>query len=412
VSDIQKEKSPQKSSEKAAEKPETENAVPAAPKGKVRKAPVSEGGKKSAFRPGATARSFLKLVIVPVLFVLAYNICATDRYAATSSFVVRSANSSTDSSMFESLAGSVSSGSTKSDSYIIRHFIESPDLVRQIDEKFGLEALYGPDRADPIQSLKPWMSFEDKVRYWGKRAFSTYDNTSGILTLEVQAYSAQEAKDLADFVMEQIENLVNELTLSARKSSYDFARKELEAAEQDLRDAHSRLTHFRILNNIIDPEVSSERDNLAIHDLNMEISERKVQLDELLQTVEVEGPNVTSLRRRIAALERQRDIMTKDIGPNGIDVTSNVEILSQYAEHEFEVEMATNRYQSLLEAEELARQEAKHEQRYLATFTTPYVAERAEYPRRLLNVFLAFVAATLVWAIGRFIIQMIKDHNQ
>ncbi len=386
--------------------------MPASPKGRIRTARVENKGRSARFKMGRTAKSFLMVVVVPVLLSLAYNILATDRYSATASFVVRSASTTTDSSMLDSISGSASSGSTKSDSYIVRHFIESPDLVRQVDEEFGLERLYGPERADPLQSLKSWMSFEDKVRYWRHRVFSTYDNTSGILTLEVQAYSPEEAKEVADFVMERISSLVNDLTLSARKSSYDFASAELKAAEADLRDAHNRMTKFRIENNIVDPEASYKQDNLAVHDLNMEISAKKVQLDEMLQTVEVEGPNITSLRRRIKALERQRDILMKEIGPNGIDVTSNVEILSRYAEHEFEVQMATQRYQSLLEAEELARQEAKHEQRYLAVFTTPYVAERAEYPRRVINVFLCAIFTTLFWAIGRFVIQMVKDHNQ
>lgn len=354
----------------------------------------------------------MAVVVLPVLLTALYNILATDRFAATSSFVVRSASTSGDGGMLESLAGTVSAGSTKSDSYIIRHFIESPDLVRMIDEEFGFHALFGASRADVVQRLQPWASFEDKVSYWGRRAFSTYDNTSGILTLEVQAYSPQDAKAVADFVMARIEELVNDLTLTARTSSYEFARAELKAAEDELREAHNRMKAFRIENNIIDPEVSSQQDNLAIHELNLQISEQKVQLDGLLSSVAVEGPNVAALRRRIASLERQRDSLMQEVGPNGLPVASNVEILTEYAELEFEVELAANRYQSLREAEEAARQDAKHEQRYLATFTTPYLADRAEYPRRVLNILLALLAFSVLWAIGRFVVQMIRDHNQ
>lgn len=107
--------------------------------------------------------------------------------------------------------------------------------------------------------------------------------------------------------MARIEELVNDLTLTARTSSYEFARAELKAAEDELREAHNRMKAFRIENNIIDPEVSSQQDNLAIHELNLQISEQKVQLDGLLSSVAVEGPNVAALRRRIASLERQRD---------------------------------------------------------------------------------------------------------
>ncbi len=353
------------------------------------------------------------MVVVPVLLALAYNVLATERFSSEASFVVRSASSGqSGGDMFDTITGSVSSGSTKSDSYIVRRFIESADLVRLVEERFGLEVLFGAGRADPIQRLQPWASFEDKVDYWNWRAFSTYDNTSGILTLEVQAYSAKDARDVADFVMDRISDLVNDLSHRARETSYAYAREDLEEAEAAIRDAQQKLKRFRITANIANPDSSAERDDLLVYELNKQITYEKVALDVLLQNVVRPGPNGMGMRQRIEALIRQRDALREEIGSTDSNATITAEIMSEFGEHQLAVEIAKTRYVSSLGAMESARRDAEHQQRYLAVFSSPYAADQAEYPRRVINVILALIGFTLAWAILCFVIQMIRDHRQ
>lgn len=364
-------------------------------------------------RPSAAAWSFLIVVALPVLLSAVYNILATERFSAHASFVVRSASSGqSGGDMLDTITGSVSSGSTKSDSYIVRRFIESADLVRLVDENFGLEKLFGPDRADLVQRLQPWARFEDKIDYWNRRAFSTYDNTSGILTLEIQAYSATDARDVADFVMSEISSLVNSLSHQARETSYAYALQDLQEAENELRNAQQRLKHFRVANNIANPDSSAERDDLLIYELNKQIAEEKVALDVLQQNVAKPGPNAEVLRKRIDALTRRRDALREEIGSQDGGTAITAEVMSDFDELRLSVEIAKTRYVSMLDAMESARRDAEHQQRYLAIFSRPYAADQAEYPRRIINVVLTLIASILLWAIGRFIIQMIRDHRQ
>ncbi|PVH27272.1 capsule biosynthesis protein [Pararhodobacter oceanensis] len=359
--------------------------------------------------------SFLLFVILPVSLFAIYSVFATDRYAAGSSFVVRSSTSNSGGGggeLLDSLTGSVSSGSTKSDSYIVRRYIESPDLVREIDQAFGMHNLFGRDTIDLFQRLPADATFEDKIDYWNRRALSTYDHTTGILTLEVQAYTADEAKVLADFVMEHIRNFVNDLSRSARMTSYDFALRELEVAEVKLNEAQALLTAFRVENRIADPSMSANRDDMLVFELNRIIMEERANLSVLSERPHQDF-NAEQLRRRIIALEMQRDQLREGISDTqSSGGTITAEIMNDYEELALGVEIAKLRYMAMLESMEGARREADRQQRYLAVFAEPYAAEEAAYPRRIINVLIAFVAITLIWAIASFVIQMVRDHQK
>lgn len=387
-----------------------QGAVPAPPSGKVRKAAASARGTKR--RNGSVRNSYLSLVMIPTLAFGIYNAVATDRYASSASFVVRSASAESGGDLMDNLTGSVSAGSTKSDSYVVRRFLESPDLVRQVDEEFGLFRLFGADRADLGQRLYAWSRFEDKVDYWNRRVSSTYDNTSGILTLEVQAYSAEDANRLADFVMSKVGDLVNQLSFAARESSYAYAREEMEAAEANLREAQEAMRRFRTVNNIADPSLSAGRDDMLAYELNKQIVEQEAALAVLEKNVSREGPNVTGLRDRVEALRAQRDALREDIGQTSAGGIVTAGLMNDYEGLQLDMRVAESRYVSTIEGMENARRDAERQQRYLAVFSDPYPAETAEYPRRVLNTFLLLIGLSVGWAIARLITQMIRDHRQ
>ena len=357
-------------------------------------------------------RSYLAAVMLPTALFGAYNVVATDRYASSASFVVRSAASEGSGDLMDSLTGSVSAGSTKSDSYVVRRFLESPDIVRKVDEEFGMFDLYGSDRADLVQRLHGWAMFEDKVDYWNRRVSSTYDNTSGILTLEVQAYSAEDANALAGFVMGEVGGLVNQLSSAARESSYAYARDEMALAEENLREAQAAMREFRTLNNIADPSVSAGRDDMLAYELNKQIVEQEATLSVLEKNVSREGPNVTAVRDRIEALRAQRDALREDIGQTSGGGIVTAGLMNDYEGLQLDMRVAETRYVSTMEGLESARRDAERQQRYLAVFSDPYPAEIAEYPRRIMNTFLAFLGLSIGWGIFRFLKNLVRDHRR
>lgn len=382
------------------------------PAGRVRPAPDAGAG-RGAPRSRGLWLSFVLLVLAPALLFAAYSaLLAADRYSSSSSFVVRSMQSGQGGGdLLESITGSVSTGSTKSDSYIIRRYLESADLVRAIDGEFGMDALYGGGRGDIFQRLRHGASFEEKVEYWRRRARSSYDHTTGILTLEIQGFAPEEAEAVAVFVMDRIRSLINELSHAARETSLAYARGELAEAEGAMRGAQAELKAFRAASGLADLTSSAGHDDQLISELNRQIITERANLDVMQMNVSVPGPNITRLEQRIRALESQREQLLEERGGSGGRVVS-AEDMADYESLVLGVEIARTRYVAMLEGMQAARRDAERQQRYLAVFAEPYAADEARYPRRVIDALIAALGLLVAWAIGCFLLQMVRDHRK
>lgn len=384
------------------------------PAGRVRPASPDRSGPVAEKGRGLRL-SFALLVLLPALVFAAYSaFFAADRYVSSSSFVVRSMQSGQGGGdLLESITGSVSTGSTKSDSYIIRRYLESADLVREIDAEFDMVALYGGGRGDLFQRLRRGASFEEKIDYWQRRARSTYDHTTGILTLELQAFTPEEAEALATAVMGRIRLLINDLSHAARESLLVYARAELADAEKAMHEAQARLKGFRAENGLADPTMTAGHDDQLISELNRQIINERANLDVLTMNVTVPGPNITRIEQRIEALERQREQLLGERGGTGREgrLVSADEI-ADYESLVMGMEIARSRYVATLDGMEAARRDAERQQRYLAVFSEPYAADEARYPRRLIDIMLVALGLLVIWAIGCFLLQMVRDHRK
>ena len=381
------------------------------PAGQIRAAVAGD----APARPRRLARlSLVLFVLLPALLFGLYNLFAAERYASGASFVVRSVQAGQGSGdLLDSISGSVSAGSTKSDSYIVRRYLESADLMREIDREFDLQAIYGAPRGDVLQRLRADASFEEKLAYWQRRAHSSYDHTTGILTLEIQAFDPGEAERLAISVMERLRGLVNELSHSARETSLAHARAELAGAEVTLREAQQAIKRFRAEHGFADLTLSAGRDDMLISELNRQIIAESANLEVRRIDVRNPGPNITRLEQKIAALEGQRDQLLGDRGgDHGAARLVSAEEMGEYESLLLDVEIARTRYVSTLDGMESARRDAERQQRYLAVFSEPYATDRAQYPRRIINSAVTFLGLLAIWAIACFLIQMVRDHRK
>ena len=90
------------------------------------------------------------------------------------------------------------------------------------------------------------------------------------------------------------------------------------------------------------------------------------------------------------------------------DALANV--VGHYQELSINQEFAETAYTAALASLDRARSEAVRTQNYLAIYGEPNVAEEAAYPRRWLNIWIVFVLASILWAIGALGVLTIRDH--
>jgi len=376
---------------------------------------VAKGLRPQAIRRRMLLASFLICVVVPALLGSLYFLfVASDRYVSGAGFAVRSMDAGGGTDLFGTFTGLANAGSTSSDSYILLKYLKSRSMLEQLERDFPLRQAFSADGVDFISKLDPDSDIEHVVEYWEGMLGTTYDNISGIVTFNVQAFSPEDAKRIADLVLGYCQELVNDLSERARVDAVAFAEGEVRLAEERLRTALENLRSFRENEQSIDPARSAQMQIEIVGSLEKQLLDIRARISALEGSVDQDSPALRTLRRQAEALEsqiaaKQSEISTGD-GSSGTESTALSGLLATYEALEVERNFAQQAYASALSSLEKARVEAGRQQRYLAVYETPAVPEYPLYPQRFLSILILVAVLSAVWGVGTLIVYSVRDH--
>jgi len=354
----------------------------------------------------------LAFVIPSLLGIGYYTFIASDRFAAGASFVIRGLDTGGSTDFVSSFTGMVSGGSTASDGHVVRKFLESPDLLQQLDIALDLRAHYSTPVIDRLSRFNNEQSFEEFADYWQWRIQTTYDSTTGIVTFEVQTFDAATAKKAADMILDRVDYLVNFLSEQARRDSVKFTISEVERSEARLLAAQSAIREFRSKSGSIDPKLNSQLDTQLIAALEAQLANLQSRIAAMSSEVSPEAPMLRQLRLQSSALKDQIQLRRSAVGgnKNSPKDSSTADKLAEFESLQIEQTFAQQRYASALTSLENSRMDADRQQRYLGIFSRPITPEEAIYPQRLRNVLLCIAGFFALWAIGALLTLAVRDH--
>ncbi len=346
---------------------------------------------------------------------------AADRYVSIAGFSVRTEESS---SAIESLVGlSGLSGSSSSDTDILYDFIQSQELVREVDAELDLRSIWSsadPD-LDPIFAYHPPGTIEDLTKYW-RRMVKVYNvGSTGLLELRVQAFTPQEAQRIAQMAYDQSSEMINELSAIAREDSTRYARDELDAAVERLKTAREAITQFRNRTQIVNPEASIQSQMGILSSLQSDLANTLIDLDLLLQTSRESDPRVIQAQQRIEAIEtRIADERTKlGLGStNGVateaqdnDTDAFADLIGEYERLIVDQTFAEQSYTAALAAYDSSLAQGRRQSRYLAAHVRPTLAESSVHPERIKITSLVALFAFLSWGILTLAAYALRDRR-
>lgn len=383
--------------------------------------PMAEAlGSVTTHRPRRRRRrflawSFVLCVLVPIVTGGVYFAAiASDRYASTAGFAVRGVNASSGLDGIGALTGLASAGSTTSDSYIVMKYLKSRDIVERLQADMDLRAAFSDLAIDPLSRMPPERTIEDVVHYWGDMVRTSFDSTSGIVNVEVQAFSAKEAQQIGALILQYTDELVNALSRAARQDSVRFADAEVIRAEDRLRAALQQIRSFREQERSINPAATAQLDIELVGGLEIRLIDLRARISSIQGSLNDDAPSLIALRRQAASLEAQIAERTAGIAntsaASGTETNAMSGLLATFEALDVEKTFAQQVYQSALSSLEQARAEADRQQRYLAVFTTPAIPEDAIYPKRIQNIAMLMVIVISIWGIGTLIVYSVRDH--
>ena len=356
--------------------------------------------------------SFLVMVAAPMAVSTWYLWTrAADQYASQVGFSVRTEEAS---SAIELLGGiSNLSGSSSSDTDILYEFLQSQELVARIDEALDLRAIWSradPD-VDPIFAYRPPGTIEDLVDHWGRMVRIYYDSGTGLIDLEVRAFTAEEARTIAQMIFEESSAMINALSAIAREDTIGYAREELEQAEARLAEARIALANWRNTNQTIDPTADTQGQMGLVTNLQAQLAEALIQFDLLQETARENDPRITQAERLITVIEDRITAERAVLGATDDGRIGIADLVGEYERLLVDLEFAETAYTASLAAFDSSRNDARRQSRYLAAHIRPTLAERAQYPDRPMTLVMITLFSFLIWSVVILLAYSFRDRH-
>ncbi len=362
---------------------------------------------------------FVLIVFVPT-FISAfyYSFVAADQYVTEMKFNLRAASNPFPSGSFNSSGSgggaAASSGISPAvlwDSHAVVQYIKSREIVGLLQEKIDIRKIYSSDKADFLTRLDPKVPDEELNKYWLEMTEPYFDMNTGIISVNVRAFTPEESQIVAKSILDQSEALVNKLTSRSREDALRYFTDEVFRSEDALRETDAAIQQIRSKYGISDPtRTASLTDNVQSHQ-EEQLASLKAQYQSVLKSVGPESPLLPSLKNQISALEAT---LGRGHGPSARAVQKKDEmgqdIQTKFDELKREQFFREKAYNSANEALMRARMDFDRQQIYVNAFVHPSMAQMSLYPRRLRSVSLVFGFGLLAWILACLGVHAVQDH--
>src|SRR5690606_16410638 len=120
--------------------------------------------------------------------------------------------------------GLLSLNSATQDAYVVTSFIHSSEMLQRLGATLDYRAMFDRPEADQWARIDTEAPLEAFLRYWREHVSAYIDGPSGIVTLRVRAFRPEDARLLAQAILDESESLINELSTRARNDIIAQAR--------------------------------------------------------------------------------------------------------------------------------------------------------------------------------------------
>jgi capsule polysaccharide export protein KpsE/RkpR len=182
--------------------------------------------------------SFWTIVPVAGLIGFIYLYGFTDDLYQSQSIVILQNAGSTSSSL-GSLMGSSLLGSTagSTESGAVVQYIQSPDILKLLDKKFNLRAIYASKTHSPFWRMDSDATNEDFQAFYQQMVSVSQDTTTQLITISVLDYDAKRAHDMCNAIIQLSQKFVIDMTMQMQVATLKYAQTQLQTATKAVETA-------------------------------------------------------------------------------------------------------------------------------------------------------------------------------
>lgn len=354
---------------------------------------------------------FLMVVALPTLLAaIYYLLIATPRYVSEARFIVRASTQSQPSAIGMALQG-VGLSTAPSDAFAVHEYIKSRDALRELGRRYDIGAILNPPGADAFSRYpRLWDSRGEEGLYKGFNRFVEvgYDSTTGISTLRVEAFRAEDSRQINQALLASGEQLINRLNERAMGDAVSEAQTARDEARARVTGIQQRLTAFRNREGFIDPELAARESSSLIGGLMATVAQLRADRAQLVGEAP-QSPQLPILDGRIAAYERQIAAERAKVAGASTSLAPRVGV---YTDLQLQRELADRELAETTSALLSAQQEARRQKLYLDRIVSPNLPDKATQPHRWTAILTIFASAMLIYGVGWLVWAGVREHRQ
>ncbi|PRE53543.1 ABC transporter permease [Burkholderia multivorans] len=360
---------------------------------------------------------FWGIVILPMIVAITYyGILARDRFTSTSEVVVKKVGSNEDaggsSSQAAGLSMLISGGASSSveETLYVREFILSQDMLNVLQKKLHWSQHYSGNFRDIGYYLSPAASQEKLLKYYQKMVTASFDEPTGLLTIRVQAFDREFARQTLAAIIEESDKFVNHVSNKLALEQVQFAKDEVDRARKNYASKRDALLAFQGSNNVLD----AQRSALARNDVISELQAEEIKADAALRAMQAslsgDSPQVRQQQIRLKALRQQIEVEQNKLTAKNSSNQMNVRA-AEFRNLELDARIAEDSYKASTISLNEAYNQAAKKLRSLVVIVKPNLPDESLLPRRLYSLFTIFVILLLIYGVTRFVIATVRDHR-
>jgi len=356
------------------------------------------------FRQPLWALAFLAILLVTSYWAL----WATDKYVSEANVVLDSPQLAAPTLSFESLfAGS---GSRSADMLLLRDYLLSVDMLRDLDEAVSFRKHYSNKKIDYFSRLYDEHAFVEEVHEYYLDTISVeLDDYAQVLRVKVQAYTPEMANKISEFLLRKGEEQMNSLGKRLADEQVRFLEEQVEVLSKRFEDTRKELLKYQNEQGLVSPTGTVESISAVVASLEGQLTELKAKKTTLISFQSNTSPEVVRITTEIGALKEQIELEKAKMA-QASGGALNV-ISSEYQTLELKAQFAQESYSAALAALENTRIEAARKLKQVSILQEPTLPEYPIKPERLHNSIMFAVVVILLTLIAQMVIMIVKEHQ-
>lgn len=351
-------------------------------------------------------------VIVPTAVSCVYfGVMAEDQYISESSFVVRSASGNNGSTNgLNAFFRGVGISRSQDDTYTVQEYMRSRTALEALSQNIPVRSFY--EEKGDLFSRFNGLGFSDSneafYQYYREKVNIAFDSVSGIASLRVKSFDAQESHQINQALLKKGEELINQLNNRARSDTISFAEQNVQKAQEHVKSIADQLMEYRTKHGIFDLKEQSSAQMGLVSKLQDELILIQTQLDQV-RAITPDNPQISGLETRERSLKAEIQKQSELIaGRNQASIASRA---AEYQRLMLENELSEKQLAAAMTSLESARAEADRKQLYLEIVAQPNIPDWSEEPQRLYNIMATFVIGLMLYGVLSLLLASVKEHK-